>query len=99
MLVIFMLIIFHGARNFPTFFKLLRRKITKTVENYVHENYEHGNVMCLARKRKCVSPEERNYSSQEFFAKKQVFGPDFKSPLYLLSIVLIFDCIVIAKNK
>ena len=23
---------------------------------------------------------------------KKVFGPDFKSPLYLLSIVLIFDC-------
>ena len=34
------------------------------------------------------------YSSQEFFAKKKVLGPDFKSPLYLLSIVLIFDCIV-----
>ena len=32
-LVIFMLIIFHDARNFPTFFKFLRWKITSIVSN------------------------------------------------------------------
>ena len=32
-LVIFMLIIFHGARNFPTFFGFSRQKITSIVSN------------------------------------------------------------------